>query len=111
MTRRAVARLGTRSSSDAGGSDCLFSAYPLTGTIVARLEQSLGLASPSVLVLGTLKRNSIREIVRAIRNVRCGTLWIVVSDHNYQPYLPLFLLLGALTRAGTIRVVDYSGTA
>lgn len=34
---------------------------------------------------------------------------MIVSDHNYQPLLPILLLLSCITRAGKIVVVDFSG--
>src|SRR5688572_12288098 len=92
-------------------SDCLVSPYPLTSRIVAHLEKVHGFTCSRSLALGDLKRASITNILRVLRSIRCGRLWVVVSEHNFQPYLPLILLLAALTRAHFIQVTDYSGTA
>lgn len=94
-----------------GSSDHLISVYPLTDRVVAALEQACGFRGARALVLGELKRSRVRDILRALRAIRCDTLWVVVSEHNYQPYLPLLLLLASLTRAGAIRVTDYAGVA
>ena len=92
------------------GSDFLMSAYPLTSRIVSQLEAAHGFQSRGTVVLGELKRETIGGILRALRGVRCRTLWLVVSEHNFQPYLPFLLLLAALTRARSIRVTDFAGT-
>ena len=91
--------------------DIAFSTYPITQRITDVIEQQQKITLQKTVVLGELKRHSIPGIFGALRDLRCERLWVVVSDHNYQPLLPLLTILAALTRADTLKVVDFSGTA
>lgn len=90
-------------------SNIAFSTYPVTQRIIESIEQKHSISLNKTVVLGELKRQSIPEIYHALRQLRCERLWVVVSDHNYQPLLPLLLILAALTKARTIKVVDFNG--
>lgn len=89
----------------------LLSAYPLTRGIVERVEQGDSEAATEAVCLGDLKRSSPVEIFRALRQLggRDTQLWVVVSDHNYQPYLQVMLLLASFVPATSYSVVDYAG--
>src|SRR5206468_4898772 len=59
--------------------------------------------------LTQLRRTPPRMIYKQLRSIRCDILWIVVSNHGYQPFLSILLLMGSLTRARRIRVTDFLG--
>ncbi len=79
----------------------LFSAYPLTREVIGRVAGSAAHGTVESVCLGELKRSSPVAIARALATMGGPelSLWIVVSDHNYQPYLNLMLLLASLVRA------------
>ncbi len=89
----------------------LFSAYPLTKEVMGRVTGAAAYGAVESVCLGELKRSSPVAIARALAKMGGPelSLWIVVSDHNYQPYLNLMLLLASLVRARSYDVVDYAG--
>lgn len=89
--------------------EAIFSVYPITKGILQKLEQATGVAFAAPTSFGELKREPPLRILGILRRVRSEATWIAVSDHNYQPYLPLLLILGALTRTRRLKVVDFSG--
>jgi glycosyltransferase involved in cell wall biosynthesis len=89
----------------------MISVYPVTGRIIRQLEEVGGVSFETKLTLGELKRQSIPGVVKALRRLREETVWVTISDHNYQPNLPLLLVLAAFTRARRLRVVDFMGIA
>jgi glycosyltransferase involved in cell wall biosynthesis len=89
--------------------EAIFSVYPITKGILQQLEQATGVAFAAPTSFGELKREPVLRILRILRRVRSDAAWIAVSDHNYQPYLPLLLILGALTGTRRLKVVDFSG--
>lgn len=91
------------------GSHILISAYPITNQIRGRIEKGRGITAEKTISLGELKRRSLFGLIKEVRRINCCELWVVVSDHNYQPYLPLLTLIAALTSARAIRVVDFEG--
>lgn len=86
-----------------------FSTYPITRGILSTLEKSANISIGKTVLLGELKKQSVQGIYIALRRLSCDTLWIIVNEHNYQPMLPILLILSSLTRAEIIRVVDFKG--
>jgi len=89
----------------------LLAAYPITDAVRRRVERSAGIRFGEVRSLGELKSLGPRALLRALRGMRAEELWLLVSDHNFQPLLPLLLLLGALTSARRLRVADFGGSS
>ncbi|MEE9926780.1 glycosyltransferase family 4 protein [Microvirgula aerodenitrificans] len=89
----------------------LLSAYPLTRGIIERIETGQKDAETRALCLGELKKNSPKAIFNVLQKLGSSNLelWVVISDHNYQPYLHIMLLLASLVPAKRYYVVDYYG--
>jgi glycosyltransferase involved in cell wall biosynthesis len=89
----------------------LLSAYPLTRGIIESIKRGAPDKTTRSVCLGDLKRNSIADIFRTLRQMGRPDLelWVVVSDHNYQPYLQIMLLLASLVPAEKYSVVDFGG--
>ncbi len=89
----------------------LLSTYPLTKEILCRIEDKMGSAQTRALCLGELKKNSLSQIVTALR--RLGhqdlELIVVISDHNYQPWLHILLTLASFISARCYLVSDFMG--
>lgn len=92
-------------------SHVLLSAYPLTREIVQQITQSHGIVASEAICLGDLKRHSLIGIYRALREISADHIWIVVSDHGFQPMLSVLTLLSALTRGRRLHVTDFSGNS
>lgn len=89
----------------------LFSVYPLTRNIIMRIGNNFTGSGMRAICLGEIKQSSPFKIFSALREMggKGITLWVVVSDHGYQPYLQIMLLLASLVWAERYFVVDYSG--
>lgn len=89
----------------------LFSAYPVSLRLRRRLEERCGVRFTVGRTLSELKRLSSLGLIRHLTGLRADTLWILVSDRGYQPFLPLLRLLASLTRARRLRVLDAGGSS
>jgi glycosyltransferase involved in cell wall biosynthesis len=92
-------------------SHVLLSAYPLTHEIVQQVARRQEMGSSDAVCLGDLKRHSLTGIYRALRRISADHVWVVVSDHGFQPVLPVLILLAALTRGRKLHVTDFSGSS
>jgi glycosyltransferase involved in cell wall biosynthesis len=89
----------------------LLAAYPITDAVRRRVEEAGGARFTEVRSLGELKSVGLWGLLTALRKMGAEELWLLVSDHNFQPLLPLLLILGAVTSARRLRVVDFGGTS
>lgn len=89
----------------------LLSTYPLTRGIIEQIEKNTSVVQSKAICLGELKRNSPLAIFKELRKLGSKDLevWVIVSDHNYQPYLQIMLLLASIIKSGKYFVCDYSG--
>jgi glycosyltransferase involved in cell wall biosynthesis len=89
----------------------LLAAYPVPEAVRLQVEGACGVRFAEVRSLGELKRLGPLGILKALRRIRVDELWLLVSDHNFQPLLPLLLLVSAATAARRLRVSDFAGTS
>src|SRR5688572_1687805 len=86
------------------------SIYPLTDRITNNIKRECNIETANRFSLADIARErSLSLVLGALRRIDGKCLWLVISDHNYQPMLPLMLVLAFFTRARDIRVVDFAG--
>jgi len=87
----------------------LLSLYPLSTELRERLEHLIGSSFTGTCSATEFKRLTPLGLLRALREIRAEELWLAVSDHDYQPLLPLLLVVAGLTRARRLVVTDFEG--
>jgi glycosyltransferase involved in cell wall biosynthesis len=89
----------------------LLSAYPISDELRERVGETAAVRFAGCVSISELQALGLFRILAALRGIEAETLWILVSDFGYQPFLPLLRVLASLTRARRLRVVDFEGVS
>lgn len=88
----------------------IISAYPIPKNILDEMSKSKDIRNFSTLTLGQLRSLGILKILLHLRKLECERLFIAISDFNYQPLLPIILLLSLLIPSSQVFLIDFKST-
>lgn len=94
-------------ASQVSDSILVLSNYPLSTPFKSRLEGTLGVA-PAYLNVTELRQESLRKLVRTLRDTRTARVCVAVEDASGASLLPILRVLAALTRSPETCSVDNS---
>lgn len=85
----------------------VLSAQPLTSSFRMALEGKLG-ENNEYLGLSGLKKSSPLALWRALRSARYGAVYVALEDDEGKSLLPILKMAAALTKGGSLQIVDKS---